>query len=203
MPSDTLLVAFAFLLSLTGFYRWRRKARLPLPPGPMGYPIGGNLFDKPTEYHWVKYLKWSKEYNSDVIPFHVFGQPTIVLNPRKAVNDLLSVRSSLYSDRPRSTMINELLGWESMFSLAWYDEPWRVRRRVRRRAFSLGRSTYQRPKQLRHIHGLLRRLLKEPSDFCHHISYSLSASIISIAYGLDAKPENDPNSSAATQQLAS
>ncbi|KAF7441405.1 hypothetical protein PC9H_001755 [Pleurotus ostreatus] len=171
MPSNTLLVTLALLLSLTGFCRWRRKARLPLPPGPKGYPIVGNLFDKPTEYHWVKYLEWSKQYelDSDVVSFHVFGQPTIILNSRKAVNDLLSVRSSLYSDR-RAEEYND-----------------------QRAEFTSGRLTYQRPKQLRHIHGLLRRLLKEPNDFFHHISYSLSTSIISIAYGLDAKSENDPN----------
>lgn len=118
MPSNTLLAILALLLSLTVFYRWHSKVRLPLPPGPKGYPIVGNLFDKPTEYHWVKYLEWSKQYSaslllstlflidendpqldSDVISFHVFGQPTIILNSRKAVNDLLSVRSSLYSDR--------------------------------------------------------------------------------------------------------
>ncbi|KAJ8699036.1 hypothetical protein PTI98_002193 [Pleurotus ostreatus] len=217
MPSNTLLVTLALLLSLTGFCRWRRKARLPLPPGPKGYPIVGNLFDKPTEYHWVKYLEWSKQYgassilyspflvdwsdtelDSDVVSFHVFGQPTIILNSRKAVNDLLSVRSSLYSDR-RAEEYNDQravrthLGWGSMFSLARYGESWRVRRRAFSQEFTSGRLTYQRPKQLRHIHGLLRRLLKEPNDFFHHISYSLSTSIISIAYGLDAKSENDPN----------
>ncbi|KAG9225725.1 hypothetical protein CCMSSC00406_0009322 [Pleurotus cornucopiae] len=193
MPSNTLLAILALLLSLTGFYRWRCRARLPLPPGPKGYPIVGNLFDKPTEYHWVKYLEWSKEFSgsfilpisflvdgsdpqldSDVVSFHIFGQPTIILNSRKAVNDLLSVRSSLYSDR-RAQEYND-------------------QRDVGGQCSAL-RSMVNRgePKQLRHIHGLLRRLLKEPNDFFHHISYSLSTSIISIAYGLDAKPENDPN----------
>ncbi|KDQ34242.1 hypothetical protein PLEOSDRAFT_1100168 [Pleurotus ostreatus PC15] len=174
MPSNALLVTLALLLALTGFCRWRRKARLPLPPGPKGYPIVGNLFDKPTEYHWVKYLEWSKQFDSDVVSFHVFGQPTIILNSRKAVNDLLSVRSSLYSDR-RAEEYND-------------------QRAVGGQCSAL-RGTANRGESavLRHIHGLLRRLLKEPNDFFHHISYSLSTSIISIAYGLDAKSENDPN----------
>ncbi|KAL4267508.1 cytochrome P450 family protein [Pleurotus pulmonarius] len=139
MLSEFSLTVLALLFSLVGLQRWR-KPKLPLPPGPKGYPIVGNLFKRPTKNQWMKYLEWSKEFNSDVICFRVFGKPTIVLNSRKAINDLLLVRSSLYSDRPRSTMINELL-----------------------------------------------------ENFFHHISYSLSASAISIAYGLDVKPTHDPN----------
>ncbi|KAL4264187.1 cytochrome P450 family protein [Pleurotus pulmonarius] len=193
MTSHILLLTLAFLLSLPGFYRLRRKTRLPLPPGPKRYPIVGNLFDKPADYQWIKYFEWSKEYNSDVIYFSIFGKPTIVLNSRKAVNDLLLARSLLYSDRPTSTMINELLGWESMFSFAPYGQPWRARRRAFSQEFTSGQSVYHRPKQLRNIRGLLRRILNEPDDFFHHISYSLSTSIISIAYGLEVKPENDHN----------
>lgn len=192
MPSDIALIVVALLLSFTGLYRWR-KIRLPLPPGPKGYPIIGNLFDRPTENQWVKYLEWSKEYDSDVICLSVFGKPTIILNSRKAVNDLLLVRSSLYSDRPTSTMINELLGWESIFSLAPYGEAWRARRRAFWQEFTSGRSAYHRPKQLRDTHDLLRRILQDPGNFFHHISYSLSTNAISIAYGLDVKPEHDPN----------
>ncbi|KAJ8699050.1 hypothetical protein PTI98_002207 [Pleurotus ostreatus] len=192
MSSEFFLIVPALLFSLISLYRWR-KVRLPLPPGPKGYPIIGNLFERPTENQWVKYFKWSKEYDSDVICLRVFGKPTIILNSRKAVNDLLSVRSSLYSDRPKSTMINELLGWESLYSLAPYCEAWRARRRASWKELTSGRFTYHRPKQLLYTHDLLRRLLQDPSNFFHHISYTLSASAISIAYGLDVQPAHDPN----------
>lgn len=35
---------------------------LPLPPGPKGYPIIGNLFDFPTHKPWLVYDQWSKTY---------------------------------------------------------------------------------------------------------------------------------------------
>ncbi len=62
------------------------------------------------------------------------------------------------------------LGWESMFSLAPYGEPLRARRRAFSQEFTSGQSVYHRPKQLRNIRGLLRRILNEPDDFFHHIS---------------------------------
>ena len=35
---------------------------LPLPPGPKGYPLIGNLFDMPVHKPWVVYDEWRKIY---------------------------------------------------------------------------------------------------------------------------------------------
>ena len=35
---------------------------LPLPPGPKGYPIIGNLFDMPVYKPWLVYDEWRKTY---------------------------------------------------------------------------------------------------------------------------------------------
>jgi hypothetical protein len=35
---------------------------LPLPPGPKGYPLIGNLFDMPADKPWVVYDEWRKTY---------------------------------------------------------------------------------------------------------------------------------------------
>ena len=39
---------------------------LPLPPGPKGYPLIGNLFDMPVDKSWVVYDEWRETYG---IPF--------------------------------------------------------------------------------------------------------------------------------------
>ena len=40
---------------------------LPLPPGPKGYPLIGNLFDMPANKPWVVYDEWRKTYGKEFI----------------------------------------------------------------------------------------------------------------------------------------
>lgn len=61
------------------------------------------------------------------------------------------------------------LGWGSLFSFMPYGDAWRIRRRAFWQEFNAHRSLNHRPKQLDTCRDLLRRLLKEPEEFLHHI----------------------------------
>jgi hypothetical protein len=63
-PYHTLAaLLFGFVL-----FRQLKKGRtsnpngLPLPPGPKGYPLIGNLFDLPIDKPWLVYDEWRKTY---------------------------------------------------------------------------------------------------------------------------------------------
>jgi hypothetical protein len=106
-----------FLLGLI-IYRFASHT-LPLPPGPPGKLISGNVHQLPKGNAWQTYAKWAETYGlsskadiksliSDndvvtgpVISFRVFQKRYVVLNSPKAVVDLLENRSSIYSDRPK------------------------------------------------------------------------------------------------------
>lgn len=67
-PMDSILHC-SFLISgilvFLAFWHYVRKARpsqLPLPPGPKGLPVVGNLFDIPTDKPWLVYDKWFQQY---------------------------------------------------------------------------------------------------------------------------------------------
>jgi hypothetical protein len=59
---------FAALFFSFVFFRRLSKGKdhnpngLPLPPGPKGYPLIGNLFDMPADKPWVVYDEWRKTY---------------------------------------------------------------------------------------------------------------------------------------------
>lgn len=66
---DSLLNLSVLLAScIVGAWWLRRRLhainpnRIPLPPGPKGYPIIGNLLDLPTEKSWLAYNDMFKTY---------------------------------------------------------------------------------------------------------------------------------------------
>jgi len=63
-PIFLLLCLVAVLCKNTSIME-RRKAnpgRLPLPPGPKGIPIIGNLRDIPSGQAWITYTQWKEQY---------------------------------------------------------------------------------------------------------------------------------------------
>ena len=131
-PYDTLAaLCLGFIL-----FRQLNRGRngnpncLPLPPGPKGFPLIGNLFDMPVEKAWVVYDEWRKTYgifwfwmvchndllivgrhiftSGDMIYFNVLGQHFMILSSLEITTDLFEKRSSNYSDRTQPTMMIEL-----------------------------------------------------------------------------------------------
>jgi len=113
----------ALILKTTSISRKRNPNGLPLPPGPKGFPVIGNLLDMPADKLW---LEWSKTYGKSFLRltfpsnyfifsqmtwckyFQVLGQPFLVLDTLRRTNDLFDKRSTNYSDRMRMLMVLEL-----------------------------------------------------------------------------------------------
>ena len=121
----------ALFFGVVLFRQWK-KCRdgnpngLPLPPGPKGYLLIGNIFDMAVDKPWVVCDEWRKTYgktliiivdspqivtediSGDMIYLNVFGLHFVILNSLEVITDLFEKRSSNYSDRKQMTMFCEL-----------------------------------------------------------------------------------------------
>lgn len=57
-------VVAAVLLALIVNAAVVRRRRTPLPPGPRGWPVIGNVFDMPASYHWKTFAMWGEQYGT-------------------------------------------------------------------------------------------------------------------------------------------
>lgn len=122
------------ILLAAGLYPQRSKSKYPLPPGPKGSPIFGNLRQVPAERSDLQFAKWAKEYSefvldlalaamhissdadteSDIIYVNLLGQPVIVLNSVKSAVDLLDKKGAIYSDRPPFVLLEAYCNTHSL-----------------------------------------------------------------------------------------
>ncbi|ROW06201.1 hypothetical protein VMCG_04577 [Cytospora schulzeri] len=104
-----VLISLAAILLVHRSLRYfsNRSNHLPLPPGPPGLPLIGNLHQAPKSRVWAQWHAWAKEYGP-VVYLNMLGQPLVILNSAKAAQDLLARRGAIYSDRPRLVLAGEL-----------------------------------------------------------------------------------------------
>lgn len=81
----------------------------PLPPGPRGIPILGNVNDLPPPgmlecTHWLKH----KDVYGPISSITVLGQTFVIINDADIALELLRDRSTLHSGRPHMIFSSEM-----------------------------------------------------------------------------------------------
>ena len=78
-PYQTLAAIFAGCILFRQLNKGRKSNPngLPLPPGPKGYPIIGNLFDMPVDKPWLVYDELFKTYGKPFVINSLFVADTI------------------------------------------------------------------------------------------------------------------------------
>ncbi|KAH6899266.1 cytochrome P450 98A3 [Coprinopsis sp. MPI-PUGE-AT-0042] len=163
--------------------RGRRDTRgLPLPPGPKGLPLLGNIFDIPREKPWKVYNEWGKVYGG-MIYLEVPGQPLLILNNLEDCLALMDKRWPNYSDRFQSmgSKLMELVAWNWAFGA--YGPRLKEYRRVFHQLLSPKQVPQYRPVMEEEVHFFLQRLLSRPADFADHVRMFFGSALIRIAYG--------------------
>ncbi|GLA86445.1 hypothetical protein AtubIFM56815_010711 [Aspergillus tubingensis] len=189
--SIVIAVAFACLILLSLYlFIYQQSPSLPLPPGPKGKPIVGNLSDLPPQnspewQHWMKH----KERYGPITSVTILGQPIIILHDAHIATELLEKRSLKYSSRPRSVFVGEMIGWNDTLAM----QPYNTRCRLYRKALHqfLGtKSLVSKFNSLQELEArrLLRRMLDDPGEWVQHLKTEAGAIILKIGYGYDINP---------------
>ncbi|KAL0066768.1 hypothetical protein AAF712_006159 [Marasmius tenuissimus] len=185
----SLLLASALAYYLSGWFRGR-GTRLPLPPGPKGLPIVGNLLDMPASFPGQSFEKMGKELGTDILYLNAVGTKIVVLNSQEACWDLLENRSGIYSSRPPLPMLIDLLGWDKDFIILPYGNLWKTCRRLFHQEFPHNNSSRHESQQLRVNRALLKNVLSDPAHYRDHIRQMTGTLITLVTYGLDVNPDH-------------
>ncbi|KIJ30785.1 hypothetical protein M422DRAFT_267616 [Sphaerobolus stellatus SS14] len=189
------LIAFGCLLAALYFkvFKGRRipPRGLKFPPGPPPKPLIGNLLDFPMAREWETYHEWAQQYG-ELVHINVLGKHMLFVNSWRMAYELFDKRSSIYSDRPTTPMIHDLMGFGWAFVFQPYGEWWRRHRKAMHDQFHRSVVSVYYPVQVRNTRELLRRLNKSPEDYDAHLHWLAGAIIMEMTYGIQVKPNHDP-----------
>ncbi|KAK6971828.1 cytochrome P450 [Favolaschia claudopus] len=147
-------------------------SRYPPGPRPSLIPLVGNLFDIPKTQQWKTFSDWGEQYG-DLVMIQLMGKKICIINTYKAAQALLTVKSSIYSDRPAMPMRFNV-GLQPATSQSYARQ---------RKLFDMGFSA----RNTSRYHGIINReyarllsLLMDGSKYDDHIKKQVIESIDAI-----------------------
>ncbi|KAI1813707.1 cytochrome P450 oxidoreductase OrdA-like protein [Poronia punctata] len=193
-------LAVAFFLLATALAtvvvvnRLTAKKKGPLPPGPKGLPLVGNMFDLPSEgQEWMHWLKHKDQYGP-ISSVTALSNTIVIVHSPEIAFEMFEKKSSIYSSRPRLLFGSEMVGWGRVPAMMPYGSYFRAnRKRIHTAVGTHSTVLPYAPLQEKEALRFLLRVMRKPDDLEHHIRTEAGAMILSMVYGYTIEPHKpDP-----------
>ncbi|KAK6334214.1 hypothetical protein TWF696_002715 [Orbilia brochopaga] len=159
--------------------------KLPLPPGPKGLPILGNVFDLPPPgvpewRHWLKF----KEAYGPISSVTALGQTIILIHDKEMASELLDKRSAKFSSRPFMLFASRICGFEKTLGFQEHNDDVRAQRKLIARQLgskSLMAKFYSGVEF--EVQRFLYRAMNDPTHLVEHLQFEAGSFILNNVYG--------------------
>ncbi|KAI1121145.1 cytochrome protein [Nemania abortiva] len=189
-----ILVATSLVIVVKLIFDLFEKKRGPLPPGPKGLPLLGNIRDLPARgqrewEHWLKH----KDLYGPISSVTSLGTTIIIVHSPELASELLEKRSSIYSARADFEFA-KLIGWTNSLALIRPGKMHRYQRKLSHNMLGTPSTVAPYlPLQEVEVDRFLFRVLKRPELFLNHIRTEAGAIILKMVYGYTVEPHKpDP-----------
>ncbi|KAL1744246.1 cytochrome P450 [Schizophyllum fasciatum] len=201
MPLSGLDYALAGAGTFLAYKYATRPDPRPLPPGPKGLPIIGNMLDLPQSHAWKTFAKWGEEYGP-ICSVSVLGTRLVIINDPDIAVDLLDKRAKNTSDRPSFHMA-DLIGWDRTISNLRSEGTHKEYRKLVGRVIGTRGHVHKfdRTSELQAT-LFLRRLLENHNDPEPAIRTTALSVVLALVYGYKIQEKDDPFVKIADEVMA-
>ncbi|CAN0861500.1 Cytochrome P450 84A1 [Linum grandiflorum] len=128
---DPILLAFIFIIPFIFLFPLlrRRSSRLPLPPGPKGLPIIGNMLMMDQLTH-RGLANLAKQYGDGIFHLKMGTLHMVTVSSADVARQVLQVNDNIFANRPANIAISYLTYDRSDMAFAHYGPFWRQMRKI-------------------------------------------------------------------------